>query len=54
VAGELTTLEINGIAVNIAMNPADFAAIGSVRAPFGFVLQKSAVELTSPQLEFEQ
>ncbi|MFN7805218.1 MAG: hypothetical protein ACK5TO_14455 [Planctomycetaceae bacterium] len=53
-AGELTTLEINGEAVNIAMNAEDFAAIGSVRAPLGFVLQKSAVELMSPQLEFEQ
>lgn len=53
-AGELTTLEINGVAVNIAMNAEDFGAIGSVRAPCGFVLQKSAVELMSPQLEFER
>lgn len=53
-AGQLRTLVIDGRSWDVSMTPENFAAIGPVRAPFGFVLCKGAVELMSPQLEFEQ
>jgi hypothetical protein len=36
------------------MNPQNLETIGSVSAPFGFVLRKGRVKLMSPRLEFDQ